>query len=364
MMVQGDLTPLRGQRVVVAMSGGVDSSVAAALLKEAGVETVGVFLHVWDYQRSDAARHGSCCALEDAYDARRVADRLAIPFYSLDMREIFRHEVIEPFIADYAAGRTPNPCALCNRQVKFGALLRIADQLGAASVATGHYLERRDDAEGVRLFRGHDRRKDQSYFLANLNRGQAGRLLFPVGHIEKEQTRRFALAFGLPTASKHESQDICFIPDGDRLGFLRREGGGGLQPGAIVDGGGRKLGEHRGIACYTLGQRKGLGLAGGPWQVVQLDGERAEVVVAPAGSARHHDVEIDSLCWIRAPAADEPLQARLRYASEPADCTVRWAGEGALLQFADPAPGTAPGQVAALYSGDELLGGGFVSRIV
>ncbi|MDQ7010539.1 MAG: asparagine synthase-related protein, partial [Mariprofundaceae bacterium] len=202
-----DLTHLRGVRIIAAMSGGVDSSVMAALLKEAGADVLGVFLHVWDYSRDEVSGHGSCCALEDAYDARRVADHLGIPFYSMDMREAFRRDVIEPFIDDYESGRTPNPCERCNRFVKFGALLEAADRLEAAYVATGHYVQRRDDVNGVHIYRGHDEKKDQSYFLATTRRGQVERILFPVGHLQKDDTRRLAAHFDLPTAGKHESQD-------------------------------------------------------------------------------------------------------------------------------------------------------------
>ncbi|RMH60340.1 MAG: tRNA 2-thiouridine(34) synthase MnmA, partial [Zetaproteobacteria bacterium] len=191
-----DLRAYRGRRVLAAMSGGVDSSVMAALMAEAGIEVVGVFLHVWDYSRARVAGHGSCCALEDAYDARRVADAIGIPFYTMDMRERFRRDVIAPFIDDYARGRTPNPCERCNRFVKFGALLQVADQLEAAFVATGHYVRRRDDDAGVHILRGADMRKDQSYFLATTRREQMERLLFPVGHLEKRDTRRLAEHFG------------------------------------------------------------------------------------------------------------------------------------------------------------------------
>ncbi|RMH50015.1 MAG: tRNA 2-thiouridine(34) synthase MnmA, partial [Zetaproteobacteria bacterium] len=214
---------LRGARVIAAMSGGVDSSLVAALLQQQGAEVIGVFLQVWDYQRTEVARHGSCCALEDAYDARRVCDRLGIPFYSMDMRHAFRQQVIDPFIADYAAGRTPNPCARCNRFVKFGALLRAADELGVEWIATGHYVQRVDDACGTRLLRAIDRTKDQSYFLATTEPAAIQRLCFPLGRMHKEEVRARAARMGLPTAAKRESQDICFIPDGDRTAFLRAQ---------------------------------------------------------------------------------------------------------------------------------------------
>ena len=356
---------IRGRRVVVAMSGGVDSSVTAALLAHAGADVVGVFLHVWDYNREDVNRHGSCCALEDSYDARRVADHLGIPFYSMDMREAFRRDVIDPFIADYEHGRTPNPCERCNRFVKFGALLEVADKLEAEFVATGHYVRRLDNANGVRIYKGADTRKDQSYFLATTNRQQAARLLFPVGHLVKNETRGLARAFGLSTADKHESQDICFIPAGDRIAFLQREGAAsGFRAGVIVDSEGNMLGRHAGIAHYTLGQRKGLGLSGGPWHVVALDGEHARVVVAMPEQAMIRGVRVADVNWVRRPEDMDGLEVKLRYQSRPAPCRAeRVDGDIFELSFDEAQKPTAPGQVAAFYAGDELLGGGIVETV-
>jgi tRNA-uridine 2-sulfurtransferase len=356
---------IRGRRVVVAMSGGVDSSVTAALLAHAGADVVGVFLHVWDYNREDVNRHGSCCALEDSYDARRVADHLGIPFYSMDMREAFRRDVIDPFIADYEHGRTPNPCERCNRFVKFGALLEVADKLEAEFVATGHYVRRLDNANGVRIYKGADTRKDQSYFLATTNRQQAARLLFPVGHLVKNETRGLARAFGLSTADKHESQDICFIPAGDRIAFLQREGAAvGFRAGVIVDSEGNMLGRHAGIAHYTLGQRKGLGLSGGPWHVVALDGEHARVVVAMPEQAMIRGVRVADVNWVRRPEDMDGLEVKLRYQSRPASCRAeRVDGDILELSFDEAQKPTAPGQVAAFYAGDELLGGGIVEAV-
>jgi len=355
------LSHLRGVRVVAAMSGGVDSSVMAALLKEAGADVIGVFLHVWDYSRDEVAGHGSCCSLDDAYDARRVADQIGIPFYSMDMRDNFRDNVIDPFINDYESGRTPNPCERCNRFVKFGALLETADELQAAYVATGHYVRREDDASGVRIFRGEDQRKDQSYFLATISRKQASRILFPVGDLQKDETRELARHYKLLTAEKHESQDICFIPAGDRIAFLKREGASaGFVPGDIVDTEGNRLGAHQGIAHYTLGQRKGLNLSDGPWHVVALDGTIARVVVAHPAEAMIRRVEVGEAAWIRQPVDGEKLLAKVRYQMMPAACSLSMQNDGYELLFDTPQKPTAPGQVAALYSGKELLGGGIV----
>ncbi|MDT8376580.1 MAG: tRNA 2-thiouridine(34) synthase MnmA [Mariprofundaceae bacterium] len=358
-----DLSHLKGVRVIAAMSGGVDSSVIAVLLKNAGADVIGVFLNVWDYSRDEVVGHGSCCSLDDAYDARRVCDQIGIPFYNMDMRENFRRDVIDPFITDYETGRTPNPCERCNRFVKFGALLEAADRLEAKYVATGHYVQRRDDETGVHIFKGNDARKDQSYFLATITRDQAERVLFPVGHLEKDGTRRLAEYFKLLTAGKHESQDICFIPTGDRIAFLKEQGSSaGFREGKITDRDGNVLGRHHGIAHYTLGQRKGLGLPGGPWHVVGLDGDSATVVVAHPEEAVIREVEVGDVTWIRKPAAGESITARVRYQMQPAACKLD-CSDGLHLAFDEPQKPSAPGQVAAFYSGDELLGGGIVVSV-
>jgi tRNA-specific 2-thiouridylase len=355
---------VKGVRVIAAMSGGVDSSVMAVLLKEAGMDVVGVFLNVWEYSRDEVSGHGSCCSLEDSYDARRVADHIGIPFYVMDMRENFRRDVIDPFISDYETGRTPNPCERCNRFVKFGALLQAADKLEADYVATGHYVQRRDDENGIHLFKGNDSHKDQSYFLATTSREQAERILFPVGGLEKDDTRKLARLFKLPTAEKYESQDICFIPAGDRIAFLKREGAkAGFVEGDIVDGEGRVLGRHQGIAHFTLGQRKGLGLPDGPWHVVALDGETARVVVAQPEDALIREVEVGEMTWIRRPGESDIITAKVRYQMQPAACRLQFNGDHVRLFFNEAQKPTAPGQVAAFYAGDELLGGGIVSSV-
>jgi tRNA-specific 2-thiouridylase len=359
-----DLSHLKGVRVIAAMSGGVDSSVMAALLREAGADVIGVFLNVWDYSRDEVAGHGSCCSLDDAYDARRVCDQIGIPFYNMDMRENFRRDVIDPFIADYEIGRTPNPCERCNRFVKFGALLEAADKLEAKYVATGHYVQRRDDETGVHIFKGNDTKKDQTYFLATTSREQAERILFPVGHLEKDGTRKLAEYFNLLTADKHESQDICFIPAGDRIAFLKEQGSSaGFREGEIVDREGSLLGKHQGIAHYTLGQRKGLGLPNGPWHVVGLDGDSATVIVAHPEDAVIREVNVSDVTWIRKPEQGETVTAKVRYQMQPARCQLDGSDE-LHLTFDEPQKPTAPGQVAAFYSGDELLGGGIVAAVI
>jgi tRNA-specific 2-thiouridylase len=359
-----ELAQFKGVRVIAAMSGGVDSSVMAVLLKEAGVDVLGVFLNVWEYSRDQVSGHGSCCSLEDSYDARRVADHIGMPFYVMDMRENFRRDVIDPFINDYGTGRTPNPCERCNRFVKFGALLQTADKLEAEYVATGHYVQRRDDENGIHLFKGNDAIKDQSYFLATTNREQAKRILFPVGGLEKDDTRKLAHYYNLPTADKLESQDICFIPSGDRIAFLKFEGAkAGFVEGDIVDGKGQILGRHQGIAHFTLGQRKGLGLPDGPWHVVALDGETSCVVVAHPEDALIREVEVGDMTWIRQPEETESVTAKVRYQMQPAACRIQFDDDQIRLLFDESQKPTAPGQVAAFYAGDELLGGGIVNKI-
>jgi len=359
-----DLSHLKGVRVIAAMSGGVDSSVVAALLKEAGADVLGVFLNVWEYRREDVAGQGSCCSLDDAYDARRVCDQIGIPFYNMDMRENFRRDVIDPFIADYENGRTPNPCERCNRFVKFGALLDAADKLEAKYVATGHYVQRYDDDAGIHISKGNDDKKDQSYFLATTNREQVSRILFPVGHLQKNGTRILAEHYKLMTAHKHESQDICFIPAGNRIEFLKREGAkAGFRAGDIIDREGNFLGKHEGIAHYTLGQRKGLGLPNGPWHVVELDGVTARVTVAPPEDALIQDVDVGGVAWIRDIHASDIITAKVRYQMQPAKCDLKIVGSQVHIRFEKPQKPTAPGQVAAFYAGDELLGGGIVSQV-
>jgi tRNA-specific 2-thiouridylase len=307
------------ERIVVGMSGGVDSSVAAAILVEQGYDVVGVTLRVWPWRESQPGvdRFGSCCSPEAADDARRVARQLGIPYYLLDSEREFGRTVIDRFAESYAAGRTPVPCVACNRDVKFGSLLGRARAWGASAVATGHYARiTRDEATGRHLlWRGRDRRRDQSDFLWPLDQQQLGAARFPVGDLDKSDVRRRARALGLVTADKPESQDICFIPDNDYRGFLKRRAPAVLREGPILDMAGRVVGRHEGIANYTVGQRRGLGVTGPrPLYVTALDPERNAVVVGEAV-----DVEVDriwaddvNLIAVESIAGPRRVEARLR----------------------------------------------------
>lgn len=351
---------MRAPRIVVGMSGGVDSSVAAALLVEQGFEVVGVTLHL-------AGAGSRCCSLDDAEDARRVASALGIRFYVANQQEAFRREVTLPFADAYLAGRTPLPCAACNRLFKFGALLARARALGAEAVATGHYARLEEDPESGewRLLRGRDAAKDQSYFLFDLRQEQLARARFPLGELTKEEVRARARALGLATAEKPESQEICFVPHGDYAKVVEA-----LRPGAapgegeIVDGEGRVLGRHAGIHHFTIGQRRGLGLAAPErLYVKRLDAERNRVVVGREEELAVRGARLGGVSWIGS-APRGPLRAtvRIRYRHPGAPAWVEPDGEGgAAVRFETPVAALAPGQAAVFYAGDRVLGGGWIA---
>lgn len=355
------------ERIVVGLSGGVDSSVAAALLVEQGFDVVGITLRVWPWQESTEAaqRFGSCCSPATVDDARQVARRLAIPYYLLNSEAEFDRTVIEDFAREYEAGRTPVPCTVCNRDVKFGSLLARARAWDAAAVATGHYARITQDAATKRflLWRGVDEQKDQSDFLWPLSQAQLCAARFPVGGLTKTEVRERARALGLVTAAKPESQEICFIPDDDYRGFLRRRIPQAFRPGPIVDSGGRVLGEHEGMAAYTVGQRRGLGLSTGrTLYVTRLDPSRNTVVV---GDAR--EVEVDSLVaeqvnWISIEELPGPLDvlAQIRHRHTPARATIRPGERGVEVRFEVPQWAPAPGQSVVFYQGDLVVGGGVI----
>lgn len=345
------------------MSGGVDSATAAAMLVEEGYEAVGVTLRLYDHQ--GPARPGSCCAGGDIEDARRVADALGISHYVLDLRERFRTEVIEPFADAYLAGETPIPCVLCNQTVKFSDLLTTARDLGADALATGHYVRWRRGPAGPELLRGADPLRDQSYFLFSTTLDQLARLRFPLGRLGKDETRALARRHRLPVAGKAASQDICFVPAG---GYARMLGGlrpGAAEPGEIVDRQGRVLGQHRGIAGFTVGQRRGLGIAAvEPLYVLDIDARRRQVVVGPRAALYRRRLRLGDVNWLLGGVLPEEairLSVKLRSTRPPAPATVYVSDGGRAEVVLDlPEAGIAPGQACVFYAGERLLGGGWI----
>ena len=344
---------------MVAMSGGVDSSVAAALLHEQGHEVVGVTLHLWD--AAGEQQVGRCCAPEDREDARRTCDHLGVPHYVLDEREAFRRDVVEPFLDSYRAGETPIPCVECNRSVKLEHLAVLADRFGCGSVATGHYARTEPTAEGARLLRGEDVAKDQSYFLYGLSSSTLSRLIFPLGGMVKDQARAHGRRLGVPNADKGDSQELCFVPDGDIAGFVSRYRGPG-RPGVLRTEAGEVLGEHQGVEAFTVGQRKGLGLGGGPLRyVLRIVGD--DVVVGPNAQLAGREVRAHKVSWLRTPPTDSfDARVRIRYRHDPAPARVEPTDDGFRALFHEPQRAITPGQAAVIYRGEEVLGGGTITR--
>ena len=358
------------ERIVVGMSGGVDSSVAAALLVEQGDEVVGVTMRVspWSAPDEPTKRFGSCCGTEAADDARSVARALGVPYYVLNMEGEFDRAVVGPFADAYRRGETPVPCLQCNSDLKFGSLLRRARAWEAAAVATGHYARvTRDAATGRHLLlRARDSRKDQTDFLWTLTQAQLEAARFPVGELTKDEVRGHARRLGLVTADKPESQEICFVPDDDYRGFLRRREPRVFRSGPIVDLEGRVLGMHGGVAGYTIGQKKGLGLAvGRSLYVVDLDPERATVVVGGAGDLERDRLVARSVNFIACPPPSAPMrvEAKIRHSHAPAPATVRVVdADRAEVVFDEPQRAIAPGQSVVWYRGECVIGGGVIAR--
>jgi tRNA-uridine 2-sulfurtransferase len=358
------------ERIVVGMSGGVDSSVAAALLVEQGCDVVGITMRVWPRQETEEPirRFGSCCGTEAVEDARQVARTLGVPHYLLSMDDEFNQKVIDQFVDSYAKGRTPIPCVSCNSNLKFGSLLGRARAWDAVAVATGHYARVGLDRASGRhlLLRPRDLRKDQTDFLWPLTQAQLGAARFPIGELTKDEVRAQARRLGLVTADKPESQDICFVPDDDYRGFLRRRAPEVFRPGAIVDRRGSKLGSHGGIAGFTVGQKRGLGLATGrPLYVIELDPERNTVTVGDAADLERGRLVASGVNFIACAPPVSPLRvaAKIRHGQQAAPATVRaLGGDTAEVVFDGPQRAVSPGQSVVFYDGDVVVGGGVIAR--
>jgi len=345
-------------RVFVAMSGGVDSSVAAALLLEQGHDVTGVTMQLWP--SSDA--EGGCCSVSAVRDARRVCDLLGIAHYQLNYREIFERDVVTPFSQEYAAGRTPNPCIVCNDRVKFADLLAKVSAQGAEYLATGHYARIGRDESGVPwLLKGLDPEKDQSYFLYRLTPDQMEHVLFPVGELRKADVRAMAERFGLPTARKAESQETCFATDGDYASVVGARVPGAIVPGDIVDRSGEVLGRHEGIVHFTIGQRKGIGIGGTgePLYVLALEPDSHRVVVGPREALEVRRVEAEEIVWRGEHRAD--VEAVVRYRMDPRRAVAEVLQSRLSVDFSEPLQGVAAGQSVVCYDGDRVLGGGVIS---
>lgn len=356
------------KRVVVAMSGGVDSSVAAALLKEQGYDVIGISMQLWDYTEGERDRFGSCCSLDDLYDARRVCDKLDIPFYAVNFEEAFSKSVVDYFVEGYLKGETPNPCLKCNQVLKFETLLKRALELEADYLATGHYARVTYDEERGRylLLKGKDPAKDQSYFLFTMNQRQLSKIIFPIGDLAKTDVRKLAKRFGLNVAGKKDSQEICFAPEDYPSFIIKRAGNAARANGEIVDLNGNVLGMHKGLYKYTIGQRKGIGVTiGEPLYVLKIDSETNRLVVGTEEGLFSKNLIAKEANWVGISYLDREMEviAKIRYRHKGAEAKVApLDGNKVEVRFKTPEKSVTPGQAVIFYKGDEVLGGGWIEE--
>lgn len=368
-MTDLDTNPSNKRRVVVAMSGGVDSSVAAALLVEQGYDVIGMMMRLWsEPSKGSSPIANRCCTPDQMADARRIADQLQIPFYVLDMQETFRQTIVQFFIDEHALGRTPNPCIECNRQIRFTELLNHALALDADFLATGHYARVERSSSGYQLKKGLDEGKDQSYVLHMLNQRQLSQVIFPVGSYNKSQVRELARKFNLPVASKQESQDLCFLGDGDYRRFLSEYDANSSNPGPILDTAGHTLGQHTGLSFYTIGQRKGLGVSSQvPLFVLGKDVRRNSLLVGTRDELGQQQLTARDVNWISGVPPDRPIEAwvKVRYKAKAVPATVTaLPKDRAAVLIKEPVFGATPGQGAVFFVDDNCIGGGIIADSV